>query len=192
MAFIYAQTRVARPLLPLNLFRDYRFSTANVASFVLGFAAYSNVFFLSLFFQNALGWSATQTGWGLAPQFIGMAVLASRFGALSQRFGLKMVLTFGFGLMAAGSWLMLLLQPGASYWLAGSALAVLGVGMGLAVPACSTLVMNLVPRERSGMASATTNAIRQTGMTLGGALLASLMSQGAVLLPVQPPGPRSS
>ncbi|XOT97991.1 hypothetical protein ACMTAU_03710, partial [Alcaligenes pakistanensis] len=46
-------------------------------------------------------------------------------------------------------------------------------------PACSTLVMNLVPRERSGMASATTNAIRQTGMTLGVALLASLMSQGA-------------
>ena len=71
-------------------------------------------------------------------------------------------------------------QPGAPYWLAGSALAVLGVGMGLAVPACSTLVMNLVPPERSGMASATTNAIRQTGMTLGVALLASLMSQGAV------------
>lgn len=180
VAFIYAQTRVARPLLPLSLFRDYRFSTANIASFVLGFAAYSNVFFLSLFFQNALGWSATQTGWGLAPQFIGMAVLASRFGALSQRFGLKMILTVGFGLMAAGSWLMMLLQPGASYWMAGFALAVLGIGMGLSVPACSTLVMNLVPRERSGMASATTNAIRQTGMTLGVALLASLMSQGAV------------
>ncbi len=192
LAFIYAQTRVARPLLPLSLFRDYRFNVVSIASFVLGFAVYSNVFFLSLCFQKALGWTATQTGWGLAPQFIGMALIASRFGAISQRIGLKWVLAAGFIFMTAGSWLLLLLQPGSSYWLAGSSLVLLGVGMGLAVPGCNTLVMGLVPRERSGMASATTNALRQTGMTLGVALLASLMSQGAVsslairLSPVRP------
>ena len=50
----------------------------------------------------------------------------------------------------------------------------LGTGMGLAVPATGMAVMSCVPAER-GIASATMNALRQAGMSLGIALLGSLM-----------------
>lgn len=59
-------------------------------------------------------------------------------------------------------------------------LALLGFGMGLSMPATSALVMRTVAPQRSGMASATMNALRQTGMTLGIALLGTLMSMQAV------------
>ena len=54
------------------------------------------------------------------------------------------------------------------------------MGSGLALPATSMAVMATVPRERSGMASATMNALRQSGMTIGIALLGALMSARAV------------
>ncbi|MET3473889.1 MFS transporter [Variovorax atrisoli] len=108
--FLMVEARVARPLLPLGLFRDARFSVANFASFVLGFSAYASLFFFSLFLQ------------------------------------------------------------------------LLGAGTGLAVPATSTAVMALVPAQRSGMASATMNALRQAGMLIGIALLGTLMSTRATSL----------
>ncbi|KAJ8137667.1 hypothetical protein OY671_009120 [Metschnikowia pulcherrima] len=55
-----------------------------------------------------------------------------------------------------------------------------GSGMGSSVPATSMAVMATVPRERSGMASATMNASRQTGMTIGIASLGALMSGRAI------------
>lgn len=58
----------------------------------------------------------------------------------------------------------------------------LGAGTGLAVPATSTAVMALVPAQRSGMASATMNALRQAGMLIGIALLGTLMSTRATSL----------
>jgi MFS family permease len=58
----------------------------------------------------------------------------------------------------------------------------LGAGSGLAVPATGTAVMASVPAQRSGMASATMNALRQAGMLIGIALLGTLMSTRATSL----------
>jgi MFS family permease len=63
--FLMVEARVARPLLPLALFRDARFSATNFASFVLGFSSYASLFFFSLFLQQVQGWSPSDTGWRL-------------------------------------------------------------------------------------------------------------------------------
>ena len=75
---------------------------------------------------------------------------------------------------------MMSLDAHTPYALTGTLMVVLGLGMGLTVPSTSMAVMATVPRERSGMASATMNALRQTGMTIGIALLGALMSGRAV------------
>src|SRR5690606_17805198 len=64
--------------------------------------------------------------------------------------------------------------------LVSALMTLLGIGMGLAVPATSMAVMGSVARERSGMASATMNALRQTGMAVGIALLGTLMNAQTV------------
>ena len=84
----------------------------------------------------------------------------------------------GFGLIGAMLAVMAGFGAGTAYGPVGVALAVLGVAC--AVPATGMTVMELAPAERAGMASATMNALRQTGMSMGIAVLGSMMSVGAL------------
>jgi len=178
--FGIVERRVARPLLPLDLFADRRFGMLNLASFVLGFTAYASLFFLSLFFQQAQGHSAALAGAQLAPQFLLMGVVSLLFGRLVVRVGLQAALVSGYALAGVALCAMAAFEPLTSRGYASGLLMLLGIGMGLAVPATGMAVMASVPAERAGIASATMNALRQAGMSLGIALLGSLMSLRAV------------
>ena len=180
MGFVAVETRAARPLLPLDLFRDPGFAATNVASFILGFAGYSSLFFISLLLQRAQGWSATAAGWGMAPQFVLMAGVSALFGRLAARHGVGRLMMLGYALVGLAMLGMATITEATPYLVLALPLAGLGVGMGLAVPATGAMIMQSVPRQRSGMASATMNALRQAGMTIGVALLGTVMTLKAV------------
>jgi EmrB/QacA subfamily drug resistance transporter len=180
--FLMVEARVARPLLPLGLFRDARFSVTNFASFVLGFSSYASLFFFSLFLQQVQGWSPSDTGWRLVPQFVATGVVASQFGRLARRFDVHTLMVAGYTLIGGSMLLLTLFSADAPYVLLALLFVFLGAGAGLAVPATSTAVMASVPAQRSGMASATMNALRQAGMLIGIALLGTLMSTRATSL----------
>lgn len=179
-AFLVVEHRAARPLLPLRLFRDAGFATTNFASFVLGFSGYSSLFFFSLYLQHVQGLSPLDTGWRLAPQFIATGLVSTVFGRLNLRFGLPRLMIAGYGLIGAAMLGMMQFDAHTPWFATASLMVMLGLGMGLAVPSTSMAVMATVPRARSGMASATMNALRQTGMTIGIALLGALMSGRAI------------
>lgn len=178
--FGIVERRVARPLLPLDLFVDRRFGMFNLASFVLGFTAYASLFFLSLFFQQAQGHNAALAGYQLAPQFLLMGAVSLLFGRLVAHLGLHAALVLGYALAEAALCAMATFEPATSHAYSSAVLVLLGIGMGLAVPATGMAVMASAPVERAGIASATMNALRQAGMSLGIALLGSLMGQRAV------------
>ena len=180
MGFIAVEVRLRRPLLPLDLFRDPAFAATNAASFILGFAGYSSLFFISLLLQRAQGWSATAAGWGMAPQFVLMAGVSALFGRLAARHGVHRLMVLGYGLVGLAMLGMATITQVTPYLFLAVLLAGLGIGMGLAVPATGAMIMQSVPRQRSGMASATMNALRQAGMTIGVALLGTVMTLKAV------------
>ncbi|MCL7715068.1 MFS transporter [Stenotrophomonas mori] len=175
-AFAWVERRARRPLVPLELFADRRFGALNLASFALGFTAYASLFFLSLFFQQAQGHSAARAGVQLLPQFLAMGVVSLLFGRLVARLGMDRALTAGYALVALALCAIAAFDATTPALPASLALVVLGAGMGLAVPATGLAVMAQAPPERAGIASATMNALRQAGMSLGIALLGSLMS----------------
>ncbi|MBO1015656.1 MFS transporter [Achromobacter sp. SD115] len=180
LAFLWVEHRAARPILPLGLFRDAGFAITNFASFVLGFSAYSSLFFFSLYLQHVRGLSPLATGWQLAPQFAAAGLVSLVFGRLNLRFGLPRLMIAGFAFIGLAMLGMTSFEAHTPYAVSGALLVLLGLGTGLAVPSTSMAVMATVPRERSGMASATMNALRQTGMTIGIALLGALMSGRAI------------
>lgn len=180
LGFIAVETRTARPLLPLDLFRDPAFAATNAASFILGFAGYSSLFFISLLLQRAQGWSATAAGWGMAPQFVLMAGVSALFGRLAARHGAQRLMVLGYALVGLAMLGMAAITQATPYAALALLLGGLGIGMGLAVPATGAMIMQSVPRQRSGMASATMNALRQAGMTIGVALLGTVMTLKAV------------
>lgn len=174
--FLMVEARVERPLLPLALFRDARFSATNFASFVLGFSSYASLFFFSLFLQQVQGWSPSETGWRLVPQFVATGLIASQFGRLARRYDVHTLMVAGYALIGSSMLLLTLFSADTPYVLLALLFVFLGAGTGLAVPSTSMAVMASVPAQRSGMASATMNALRQAGMLIGIALLGTLMS----------------
>ncbi|UXI03588.1 MFS transporter [Photobacterium sp. TY1-4] len=179
-AFVWVESSVKRPLFPIDLFRHRSLAVANLASFALGFSAYASLFFLSLYLQQAQGDTPSMAGWHLMPQFAVMGISSLLFGRMAHRFTLKTLMVGGYALVGISLCAMALFTANTPYVVVGSALAVLGLGMGLSVPATGLMVMGLAPAERAGIASATMNALRQIGMTLGIAVLGSLMSLYAI------------
>ncbi|UTM56619.1 MFS transporter [Photobacterium sp. CCB-ST2H9] len=179
-AFIWVERRVRRSLLPVRLFRNRSLALANTASFVLGFSSYSSLFFLSLFLQQAQGYSPAQTGWQMMSEFSVMAVASLMFGRLAARFSLQLLMVAGYTCVGVALCVMVSFTPFTSFGVIAVTFALLGLGTGLSVPATGMMVMGGAPPESAGIASATMNALRQTGMTMGIALLGSIMSIHAV------------
>ncbi|WPA91593.1 MFS transporter [Providencia zhijiangensis] len=181
LGFVAVELKVARPLLPLYLFKkNPDFFQYNMASFALGFATYSNVFFIALFLQKGQGWGAFEAGLRMAPEFIAMALFSFSFGRFSGRYSVRNIMIIGFLLIALSSMLLTRVNADTDYFTIAATLFILGAGMGMATPAIGALVMSSVEKAYSGMASAVMNALRQTGMALGIALLGTLMTHRAV------------
>jgi len=180
ICFILVEARSARPVLPIDLLRQPAFASANFASFVLGFSGYTSLFLFSLFLQQGQGWAATEAGWRMAPVFAAMLVGSSMFGKLARRFGLHRLMIAGYVLLGVAMLAMTTFTPLTPYWIVAPSFALLGIAQGLAVPATGAAAMGSAPRERTGAASATMNALRQGGMTIGIALLGTIMSARAV------------
>jgi len=180
LAFITVEMRSSRPVLPVDLLCQRAFASANFASFVLGFSGYTSLFLFSLFLQHGQGWTATEAGWRMAPVFAAMLAASSFFGTLTRRFGMNRLMVAGYALLGGSMLAMVSFTPLTPYYIVAPVFALLGIGLGLSVPATGAAAMGSAPRERTGAASATMNALRQGGMTIGIALLGTIMSAQAV------------
>lgn len=180
--FLANERRVRRPLLPLGLLQDRRFAVANLASMLLGFSYYSTLFLFAIFLQQVQGWSPAEAGLRMVPQFVATLCVSTLFGRLNRSLPLQCLMVAGYALLALGLLLLTQVSEHTPYWVVGSCFALLGCGAGLAVPATSIVIMGMAPAEQAGAASATMNTLRQTGMTVGIALLGTLMTERAVSL----------
>ncbi|WP_454690626.1 MFS transporter [Achromobacter aloeverae] len=178
--FAVVETRASKPLLPLALFRQRPFVMANLASLILGFSYYSCLFFFSIYLQEIQRWSATEAGWRMMPQFLATACVSMLFGRLSARIRVRRLMLLGYGLIGVAMSLLGFCGAGTPYRVVGLLFGLLGVGAGLAVPATGIVIMGMAPPGLAGSASATMNALRQAGMTLGIALLGALMTSRAL------------
>lgn len=179
--FLWQQSHHAMPLIPIALFKDWQFSRYNLVSFVVGFTTYSNIFFLSIFFQNAQGYSAIETGLRMTPEFLAMGICCMTYGIYSRFFSAKTLLLIALILLAIASLLLAFVERETAYALIALYLTIFGIGMGISIPAISLLLLQDAPKSHLGIISGLMNAFRQTGMTISIALLGAIMTKGAIL-----------
>ncbi|MBA2763778.1 MAG: MFS transporter [Thermoleophilaceae bacterium] len=179
VAFVLAELRAEQPMLPLEIFASRQFSGANVLTFIV-YAALGGVFFLLVaFLQVSLGYSAIAAGAAALPTTVAMLLLSSRAGALAQRIGPRLPLTFGPLLIAAGMGLMALISPGDTY--VGSilpAVTVFGLGLALTVAPITATVLAAAEERHSGIASGVNNAVARTAQLAAIAALPVLVGLG--------------
>ncbi|MEI2429265.1 MFS transporter [Lysobacter yananisis] len=175
LAFVAVESRTHEPMLPLALFRLPGLSIALLTAIAVAVAYYALLFAMSLYLQQRAGYTPFQAGLAyvpLAASFIAANLLSGR---LLARRGFRFALLLGLLLCAAGFAWLSRLAPGDHYaWILPAFIAI-PAGMGLAMPATTTLVLASVERSLSATAAAVLNASRQTGAALGVAVCGLLL-----------------
>ncbi|MCP2276845.1 MFS transporter [Nocardia amikacinitolerans] len=165
--FVVLQSRSREPLMRLGIFRAPNLAAANIAQLLLGAAWVPMWFFLNLYLQQVLGYSAFPSGAALLPMttliMLGMIVLAPR---AMQRFGAKpMIVT---GLLVLGLAIMSLVRPTGNFWvdvLPASLVAAGGMSPAF-IPSLGTAI-SAAPPEEGGLASGIVNVSYQVGSAVG-------------------------
>ncbi|HEY3484531.1 MAG TPA: MFS transporter, partial [Ilumatobacteraceae bacterium] len=165
VALVY-EPRVEHPMVPVDLFSIRPFTAANVITFLV-YGGMGVVFFLlPLQLQVVAGWSPIEAGMALIPVTVTLLFLSSRAGDLAQRIGPRLPLTVGPLVMAAGTALLAMLGPDATFATVLPGVVVFGLGLAAAVAPVTSTALGSVPDERAGAASGTNNAIARTGQLL--------------------------
>ena len=158
--FIWWESRAPNPMMPLSLFAQPNFAWGNLATFFI-YAAFAFVgFAMTVFVQEAAGYTALLAGLVQVPSTVIMVVGSSFFGGLSSRYGPRLFMTVGPLVCAAGMLLTLSVTSDAVYWtqlLPG--ILVLGVGMAITVAPLTAAILGAVDPKRAGIGSAVNNAI---------------------------------
>jgi DHA2 family methylenomycin A resistance protein-like MFS transporter len=169
-------------MMPLDLFR----SRAVVISVSVGFAFmvgyYGLIFLVSLYFQELRGLSALDTGLAFLPMTALVAVLNPAAARLAERVGARMTIVAGQFLMVVGLLTLCLVPAGTPTWLLAVLMFPVGLGGPLAIPPVTALLLDSVPPERAGTASAVLNTFRQVGGALAVAVFGALLAHHATFL----------
>ena len=181
--------RARNPLVPLDLFKSRTFNTVNISTLVIYGALYVMGYYLPLYLQGIIGYSAAAAGLAGLPGSLLLIFLSSRMGRMATEFGPRPFLVAGPLLMAAAVlWYSRLPQsttpwrldfahpssllPPASYWIdVFPATLLFGLGISVLVTPLTTALMTSVSSQHSGVASAFNNALSRVGPQLAGALV---------------------
>ncbi|HEX6510014.1 MAG TPA: MFS transporter [Chloroflexota bacterium] len=174
-AFIVIELRSPDPLVRLSIFRMRSLSVANMAGFLTGAGMFAMFFFISLYLQLVLHYSAIKTGFAYLPLALMIIVAAGVAGALVTRFGFKPILVGGLGLAAIGLGLLTQIRVHGLYQLdVLPASLVIAAGLGFTfVPLTIAAVQGVKPEE-TGLASGVINTSLQIGGALGLAVLSTI------------------
>ena len=175
--FVAIELRSEAPLVPFAFFRNLNASAANATMLATGAAIIGLFYFLSLYMQEVLGYSAIKAGTSQLPLAAGIVLAAGLAAPLVDRLGLRRVLIGGLALFAGGLVWFAQLPVHGSYLadLLGPSLLI-ALGLGFAFVPITILAETGVRDRDYGLASGLLNTSQQVGGALGLAVLATIVT----------------
>jgi EmrB/QacA subfamily drug resistance transporter len=180
--FILVESRAAEPIIPLGLFKLKVFTTANLYSFIVGFAMFGGIIFLPVYLQVVQGFSPTKSGLALLPMVVGIFSTSISTGIIMSRTGRYKVFPILGALIVSVSLLLLsTLTVSTPYWQAGLYFYLFGAGLGCSMQIIVTIVQNSVDRRHMGTATSSVTFFRFMGGTFGAAVFGAILSSRLVV-----------
>jgi EmrB/QacA subfamily drug resistance transporter len=176
VAFVLLETRQRLPMLDLSLFRNGTFAGANLAVLLVALAMFGVFFFVSLYMQGVLGYSAVESGAAFLPLTILIMLTAPIAGKTSDRFGSRWLMTVGMILIAVQLFYFSRLGVEESYWSILPAMILGGFGMSMVMTPSAAAAIRALPVDKAGVGSAVLNAFRQVGGSMGIAVIGAIMA----------------
>lgn len=165
--FVWHESRAAKPMLPLSLFRNRNFSVGNLATLAIYAGLSVATFLVVVFVQQVGGYSALQAGLSLLPVTLLMLLLSGRFGALAGKLGPRAFMTIGPIVGGGGFLLMLRVDEQIDYWTQlFPGVLVFGLGLSITVAPLTTAILGSIENQHAGIASAVNNAVARVASLL--------------------------
>jgi EmrB/QacA subfamily drug resistance transporter len=175
-SFIVIERRRREPMLPLELFRNGTYTGANLVMLLVALAMFGVFFFVSLYMQNILGYSAVQAGAAFLPMTMLIIFIAPLAGKTSDRLGSRGLMTAGMILLSVQLLIFSRLGVDASFFDLLPALVIGGVGMSLTMTPSAAAATRSVPVDKAGVGAAVLNCARQVGGTMGVAIMGAIVA----------------
>ncbi|AZB43239.1 DHA2 family efflux MFS transporter permease subunit [Bacillus sp. FJAT-42376] len=175
--FIWAEKRAKSPVMPLELFRNRIFTLSNIAGFILGIGMFGAVMYVPFFIQGVMGVSAAASGLIMMPMTLSMVAASSITGSLISKTGkYKIYALIGLAVMTAGMFSLSLMDE--QTWIAVAVInnMIVGAGLGMSFPIFTLTVQNAVGHKFLGVATASSQLFRQTGGTVGVAIMGLVLN----------------
>jgi EmrB/QacA subfamily drug resistance transporter len=179
VSFVLLERHQRTPMLDLSLFRNRTFAGANAVMLLVALAMFGVFFFVSLYMQNILGYSAVQAGAAFLPMTVLIVLIAPLAGRTSDRFGSRWLMGGGMTLLAIQLFYFSRLGVHESYWALLPAMLIGGVGMASVMTPSAAAAMSGVPVDKAGVGSAVLNSARQVGGSIGIALIGAIVAHQA-------------
>jgi len=175
--FVFTQARRQdrSPLVPFALFRDRNYALMGGANMIVSLGMLGTMLPLTLYLQEALGFSALKAGLTMVPSSLASMVVAPLAGRAANRYG-KYLLISGFVLYASGmTWITLAAAPGSRWQDFVPGFLVAGVGVGCVMSPMQTIASRAVTPRLAGAAAGVLNTLRQFGSALGSAMAVAVL-----------------
>jgi EmrB/QacA subfamily drug resistance transporter len=177
LLYIFNERFASDPILPLELFKNRTFSTANLAGFLVSMSFMSTVAFLPLFQQLGQGVAATTSGLAQLPLMVGLFGSSILSGQLVSKTGKYRAMMIG-GLIVtfAGIWLLSRMHADTSRLDLAWRMLVLGIGLGPGQSMFGLVIQNAMPPEKLGVVTSYSQFLRQNGSTMGVAIFGTFLT----------------
>src|SRR4051812_3958688 len=182
--FIGIEARSRSPLAPLSFFRQRTPTSANVLSVLIAASLFSMFYFVSLYLQRVLGFSALEAGLAYLPLAGTIVISAGVASQAVERIGVKPALVFGLSMIAVGlAWFSRVDADGTYVKDVLGPSIVAAVGLGFSFVPVTIAAVAGVPNDEAGLASGLVNTSQQVGGALGLAILATIANSTTTGLP---------
>ena len=166
--FLWIESRVPEPIVPLNLFRLRAFTISVTAMFLAAFGFFTAIIFLPRWFQSVAGDSALTSGLSVLPLLAGLIISAIASGQIVARVGRYKALIFtSLVLLAVGLGLATNLHANTERPILWLWMVLMGVGIGPSFAVFTLIVQNAVSPDRIGVATSSLTFFQQIGGTVG-------------------------
>jgi EmrB/QacA subfamily drug resistance transporter len=176
VSFVLLERYQRLPMLDLTLFRNKAFSGANAVMLLVGLAMFGIFFYVSLYVQQILGFSAIQAGASFLPWTLLIILIAPQAGRLSDRIGPRPFVTAGMVILSGAMIVFSRLGLHENFWGLLPGMLLGGVGMSFAMAPVTAAAMQSVRPDKAGVGSAVLNSARQVGGSMGVAIMGAIVA----------------
>ncbi len=176
LAFITIQRTSREPMIPRHVLGERGRAGANIVNFVMSAGMFTTYYFLTLYMQQVLGYSALRTGLMYLPFAIGFGISAGGLGPqLLNKASEKVALSVGLVLAAIGTvWFSFITPQSNIFAILIPASLVTGIGLGATAVVSTSIGVRGIDNSEAGIGSALLTAGGQVGGALGLAVLATV------------------